>query len=344
MSQRRNHFGIDLMKFVAAMLVVAGHVRPLISYSLTLDVFVIHVLARVTIQFFFMTAGYLLFRKIAFPLREHPENRGVVFLYVKRILILYLIWYLIYAGIALFYFVKLVGFDLFGFYLFYRFLWTGSHLWYLFALAVAVVLAFVSLHYLSFKKALILGVVLYLVGLFGDAWYGVGVDLSINAPYDFYRFLFNTTRDGLFFGYFFVVMGAYFVKTSFKIRNPFFWFFTFMVGLTFEVYLLRAYSRPLDFNLLLFALPASICLFSGMVEIDLKERKIYRWLRDASLIVYLVHPLIIIVLPMILGGLGLGSLGSNSLFEYFAVALISYAFSWILLMAARYLPFLKYLF
>ena len=210
--------------------------------------------------------------------------------------------------------------------------------------AVAVVLAFVSLHYLSFKKALILGVVLYLVGLFGDAWYGVGVDLSINAPYDFYRFLFNTTRDGLFFGYFFVVMGAYFVKTSYKIRNPFFWFFTFMVGLTFEVYLLRAYSRPLDFNLLLFALPASICLFSGMVEIDLKERKIYRWLRDASLIVYLIHPLIIIVLPMILGGLGLRSLGSNSLFEYFAVALISYAFSWILLMAARYLPFLKYLF
>lgn len=338
MGEKRNHYGIDLMKFIAAMLVVAGHVRPFLSYSLTLDVFVIHVLARVTIQFFFMTAGFLLFRKIEFPLRGNKQNNKIIFNYCKRVLTLYVIWTAIYVGIAFIYFVSQIGFNLYGFYLFYRFLQEGSHLWYLSALVIAVLLVYWALHYINFKKALILGTVLYLIGLFGDAYYGLVANLGVGSVVKVYLDLFMTSRNGLFFGFFFVAMGAYFQKSGFRLKNPFPPFFLCMVLLTIEVFMLRAYSKPLNYNLLLFALPASVYLFSGMLEINLKERKIYRWLRDGSLIVYLIHPMFIMLLPIGLGLIGARWIYTNSLVQYFLVAGGSYVIAWILISMTKRWP------
>ncbi len=338
MIEKRSLYGIDLMKFVAAMLVVAGHVRPFLSYSLTLDVFVVHVLARVTIQFFFMAAGFLLFRKIEFPLRGNKQNNLIIYHYCKRVLILYVIWMSIYIAVAFTYFVSQVGFNVYGFYIFYRFLQEGSHLWYLTALVIAVLLSYWALHYLTFKKALILGVILYLIGLFGDAYYGIAANIGIEIPVKFYLDLFVTSRNGIFFGFFFVTMGAYFSKTGFRIRHPYPPFFVSMALLTIEVFLLRQYSKPLNFNLLLFALPASVCLFSGMLEIRLKERRIYKWLRDGSLIVYLVHPLFMMILPILLSMAGISWIYRNSLVQYVLVAGGSYAFAWILLHLAKKWP------
>lgn len=344
MGEKRNLYGLDLMKFIAAMLVVSGHVRPLLSYSLELDVFVIHVLARVTIQFFFMTAGYLLFRKITFPIKDNKQNLTILYQYVKRILILYSVWFGIYTLVILVFFTNSVPFNLYGFYIFYKFLLAGSHLWYLLALGVGMVVTFFLLRRFSFKTVLILGALLYLVGVFGDAYYGVARDAGIAAPYDLYLSLFNTTRDGLFFGTFFVSAGAYFIKHDFRIRRPFIGYFIFLVAMTFEVFLLRAYSQPLNFNMMIFALPASVCLFSGMLEIQLKERKIYKWLRDGSLIVYLVHPLLMMVLPMLFASVGLGSLYRNSLVQFFAVASASYAFAWGLMTLTKKWPVLHLLY
>ena len=338
MGEKRNLNGIDLMKFIAAMLVVAGHVRPFLSYSLTLDVFVIHVLARVTIQFFFMTAGFLLFKKIEFPLRGNQKNNKIIFSYCKRVIILYVIWTFIYVGAAFAYFTSQFGFNLYGFYIFYRILQDGSHLWYLSALVVAVVSVYWALHYLTFKRALILGVILYMVGLFGDAYYGIAGNIGIGKVVDVYLDLFATSRNGLFFGFFFVAMGAYFAKTGFRIKNPFPAFFVFMAALTAEVFLLRLYSHPLNFNLLFFAFPASVYLFSGMLEMQLKERGIYRWLRDGSLIVYLIHPMFIIVLPMLLNLIGLGWIYRNSFVQYLMVATGSYAFAWMLMNLTKKWP------
>lgn len=338
MGEKRNLNGIDLMKFVAAMLVVAGHVRPFLSYSLTLDVFVIHVIARVTIQFFFMTAGFLLFRKIEFPLRGNKQNNKIIFQYCMRVLSLYVIWTCIYMGAAFVYFTSQFGFNLYGFYIFYRVLQDGSHLWYLSALVIAVVAVYWALYYLSFKRTLILGVILYLIGLFGDAYYGIAINIGIGKIVDSYLNLFATSRNGIFFGFFFVAMGAYFAKSGFRVKNPFPAFFVFMAALTAEVFLLRIYSNPLNFNLLLFALPASVFLFSGMLEMKLKERGIYRWLRDGSLIVYLIHPMFMIVLPIVFNLYGLGWIYRNSFVQYLMVAGGSYLFAWILMSLTKKWP------
>ena len=338
MGEKRNLYGIDLMKFIAAMLVVAGHVRPFLSYSLTLDVFVIHVLARVTIQFFFMAAGFLLFRKIEFPLRGNKKNDQIIFQYCKRVLTLFVIWMGIYTSVALAYFISQLGFNYYGFYLFYRFLQESSHLWYLSALVVAVLLVYWALHHITFKSALILGVILYLIGLFGDAYYGIAGNLGIGFAVKLYLALFNTSRNGVFFGFFFVAMGAYFAKSGFRIKRPFPGFIICMVLLTAEVFMLRAYSNPLNYNLLFFALPASVYLFSGILELQLKERKIYYWLRDGSLIVYLVHPLFIMLLPIGLSMIKASWIYSNSLVQYFLVAGGSYAIAWIMIKLTKKWP------
>jgi serine/alanine racemase len=338
MGEKRTIYGIDLMKFIAAMLVVAGHVRPFLSYSLTLDVFVIHVLARVTIQFFFMTAGFLLFRKIEFPLPGNKKNDKIIFQYCKRVLMLFVIWMGIYTGVAFAYFVSQIGFNYYGFYLFYRFLQESSHLWYLSASVVAVLLVYWALHHLSFKKVLSLGVVLYLIGLFGDAYYGIAGNFGIDGAVGLYLDLFNTSRNGVFFGFFFVAAGAYFAKSGFRIKRPFPGFIISMVLLTAEVFMLRFYSRPLNYNLLFFALPASVYLFSGMLELNLKERGIYRWLREGSLIVYLVHPLFIMLLPIALSLINASWIYKDSLVQYFLVAGGSYAIAWGLIKLTKRWP------
>jgi serine/alanine racemase len=203
---------------------------------------------------------------------------------------------------------------------------------------VAVVAVYWTLYYLSFKKTLILGVILYLIGLFGDAYNGIAINIGIGKIVDSYLSMFATSRNGIFFGFFFVAMGAYFAKSGFRIKNPFPAFFVFMTALTIEVFLLRIYSKPLNYNLLLFALPASVFLFSGMLEMRLKERGIYRWLRDGSLIVYLIHPMFMIILPLLFNLNGLAWIYRDSLVQYLLVAGASYLFAWLLMSLTKKWP------
>lgn len=63
MNEKKSYAGIDLMRFIAAFLIVAIHTLPLAAQSITADFVLTRVIARVAVPFFFMTSGFFLISK-----------------------------------------------------------------------------------------------------------------------------------------------------------------------------------------------------------------------------------------------------------------------------------------
>lgn len=114
---------------------------------------------------------------------------------------------------------------------------------------------------------ILISVALFFVGLLGDSYYGFMEPLkSFIIPKLFikgYESVFTTTRNGVFFGFVFVLMGALFAQKRMVINS-----ILAVVGLVvsllimlLEVYLLKHYSHPKDFNMVLSLLPVIFFCF-----------------------------------------------------------------------------------
>lgn len=64
---------LDVMKFVMAIVVVAIHTRPEMSFSSPFVIRLFESVYSIAVPFFFMASGFLLFRKISLPLNEEGE-------------------------------------------------------------------------------------------------------------------------------------------------------------------------------------------------------------------------------------------------------------------------------
>lgn len=65
---------LDIMKLAMAIVVVAIHTRPELSFSSPVVVSLFEAVYSIAVPFFFMASGFLLFRKILFPLNEEGNN------------------------------------------------------------------------------------------------------------------------------------------------------------------------------------------------------------------------------------------------------------------------------
>ena len=63
---KRDFKGIDFFRFISAILIVAIHTSPLMSYSQTGDFIFTRIIARVAVPFFLMTSGYFLISKYTY--------------------------------------------------------------------------------------------------------------------------------------------------------------------------------------------------------------------------------------------------------------------------------------
>ena len=101
-----------------------------------------------------------------------------------------------------------------------------AHLWYLAAAAVAIFMFYIiKTRCVSWKKIFALAGALYLFGLSYDSYYAVFRRLPIwNVPliHTVARCLLSqlhTTRDGVFFGFLFVAIGAYIAENKQRINK-----------------------------------------------------------------------------------------------------------------------------
>lgn len=302
---RQNQFaGIDLLKFILAIFVVGIHVAPIPAgagtWAQTANFWLQKYLFRLAVPFYFTASGFLLFRKLD---PERPEGSLVQDQCFRLLRLLGLWTVLLVLGVK-------------------------GHLWYLKSAVAALALAWLCLSRRMRPGVLAaLAAVLYAIGLLGDSYYGLldGVRTIglVERIIGEYMLVFQTTRNGLFMGFPFVLMGAYFAwnRPRLSLKSAAAGFVLSMALLAGEVWALESRGLCKDYNMYACLIPATFFLFALALELRLP------WIRGNTLravgfLVYLTHILCWAVLLRAFPEMG------DTLFP--AVVLTSVLLSWTL--------------
>ena len=313
MSSSRTYKGIEIFRVVAAFLVVAIHTSPLAGYSGTADFVFTRVIARVAVPFFFMVTGYFVLSK----------GTGVR-RFLKKTAIIYAASAALYLPINV-YAGHLQGWGLPDLVQQVLFEGTFYHLWYLPAALLGAWLTSLLMRRTSRGVCAAIVTALYVLGLLGDSYWGLieGVP-GVSSAYNALFALMGYTRNGLFFAPMFMFLGA--EMRMAKRRSV--GFEAAGLVLSFALMLAEALNaRALGWQrhdsmyvllpFVMYFLFALLSRVKGSVRLPLGS---------FSLLVYVLHPAVIIVVRGAARFLGLWDiLVENSLGHYVAVCIGSAA-------------------
>ena len=315
----REYGGIDYFRLTAALMVIAIHVAPFASWNKTADYLITCCLGRVAVPFFFMTTGYF---TLAPYIHSRGQRKKPVLRFIIKNILLYITVTLCYLPLTIYSgnlpkgiagWIKWLVFD-----------GTFYHLWYFPAALIGCVL----LMYLtkpSAYLALAFSVPAYIIGVMGDSWYGVIKSYPI--PHDFYDGIFTIssyTRNGIFFAPIFLLTGALLAYTRYHCPDR-----TCYIGLAVSLLCMLlegflTYSLKLQqHNSMYFSLlPVMYFLFQLLLR---TQGKAPGWIRKSSMLVYIIHPAVIILLRGIAKAAKLSNiLIDNNFIQYLCVCALSF--------------------
>lgn len=270
--------GIDVVKFICAILVCMVHIRPINfeifdneSFTNCINFGLRTWLGRIAVPFYFAASGFLLYRKMSFDNLNTERIKNYCF----KIFRLLGTWtFLLFVGIQ-------------------------EHLWYLGALVLAVIiLSMLIKKKIPLNYILIISIALYTIGLLGDSYYGFIEPLKkhflLKVIIVGYENIFYTTRNGVFFGFIYVLIGALFAQKRISLNSKIavIGFILSMFMMYLELYLLRTYSHPKDFNMLISLLPVTFFLFYIASHISINNTQICKSLRVIGEVIFFTHFLI----------------------------------------------------
>lgn len=329
--------GLDAFRIPAALLVIAIHTSPLASFSRTADFLLTRVAARVAVPFFLMVTGFFLLPGITGP--KAPEASASeasrrLFRQTGRLLFIYLLSILLYLPLNL-YAGQLSRLTIPGLLRMIFFDGTFYHLWYLPAAAEGILLVYLLSRFFTFRGCLAICSLLYLTGLGGDSYWGLISRYAL--PSAFYQGIFSFcdyTRNGIFFAPLFLCLGwllarrslaAVFRSGRFRkiFSGGFFLFFLFLMAA--EALFLRQAGWMRHDSMYLMLPPCMVFLFLWLLEYPEKAARRQRTQRppsrSLSLILYIIHPWMIVLVRGAARFLGLEQfLVNQSLIHYLAVA------------------------
>lgn len=319
MTEKKSYTGIDYFRLIAALLIVAIHTSPLTSFSQTGDFILTRIIARVAVPFFFMTSGFFLVSRYTC----NAEKLGA---FVKKTGMIYGAAILLYLPVNVYngYFkmdnllpniIKDIVFD-----------GTLYHLWYLPASITGAAIAWCLVKKLNDQKALAAAFVLYLIGLFGDSCYGIAERVPcLNSLYTLIFQVTDYTRNGIFPAPIFFMMGGF--LSDHRRQIPFgksICGFLISFGLMVaEAFTLHHFDLQRHDSMYLFLLPCTYFLFHVILHFKGKRRAD---LRTIALIIYIIHPMMIVIIRLCAKVLHLQEmLVKNSMIHYLAVCISSAA-------------------
>ncbi len=321
MCEKESYTGIDCFRLIAALLVISIHTSPLQSYSLTGDLILTRILARVAVPFFFMTSGF-------FTVSRYSRSAARLVATLKKTAVIYGFAILLCLPVNFYtgYFktenllpelIQDLVFD-----------GTMYHLWYLPAVMIGAVIAWYLVKKLDYRGALAVTGVLYLIGLFGDSYYGLVRNVAgISRFYDLMFQVSDYTRNGIFFAPVFLVLGGLAADSRRNIPFP-----LALPGLVLSFALMTAEAMTLHF----FGVPRHdsmyvflpLCMYFLFACLRHFRGKRFLWMRTASLLIYILHPLVILAVRGAAKLFSLqGLLVENSLVHFLAVCAGTLLFS-----------------
>ena len=332
-----NYNNLDILKYICAILILILHLRPFLHYYYpNVDFAFNNIITRICVPIFFMITGY-------FVAKKEKDNPNYIISYCKKMIPSYLIYSLAYLPILISYaydnrlfimsyleripdilFIPLmvIGFPLV---MLVALVYAGIyyHLWYFPAVILSLLVLNKWKKHFKLKYLLIISFILLLFGA-TETYYGI-LPLAITQIIKFYFDIFITTRNFLFFGLFYTVLGYWIGKKDKLVTNHCFILLIISIFLlALEAVLLRNTER-LNSNILLSCIPLTYFLFVSVIFISKKTTKIN--FRGYSKYYYIVHPMVIYLLFKF----QILNIYSNPYWQIFLVLAITHLLSLILI-------------
>lgn len=294
------NYAIDKMKFLCMIAVVCIHTNPFGNKDIGL---MINILCRVAVPLFFISSGYLLNSKFSY---EYVHK------YFIKIFKLFLSWIIFYILLDLT--LKSISNIVNGNHIFYEYkeyfsnfkildIYYASgiikkHLWYLSSILCVIPILYITIKYKMVKISLFISLILNIIGIF---IYNQG---SINIV---------TTRDTIFFAYFYCMIGIYIShnqdKIEAKVKNYRYIFFTIGIFMFYIISLIervtydKYFMRTGDYYIS--TIPLAIFIFLVCIKSKNTNDTIISRIGRRSLGVYLTHVAFIDLTDIILYKLNL---------------------------------------
>ena len=344
--QTVNYAGVDYFRIVAALMVIAIHTAPFSGISKDFDFLLTYCIGRVAVPFFFMTTGYF----VLGSWRTSGQNAGgKVVRFIKKTLFLYAVSIVLYLPVNFYSgglpesageFIRMLIFD-----------GTFYHLWYFPAVVIGCFVLMMLLKKLPAGTALGITILLYLIGAGGDSYFGITARIPVpEHMYDVIFAVSSYTRNGIFYAPLFLLMGRLLrerkagmektgntagtagkdnrrgrknsivrdISTGWDIAGLCITLSLMLIEgyLTFSLDLQRHNSMYLFLPLVMYFLFRLLLSVPGHAP---------GWTRDVSMIVYVIHPGVLIVLRGIAGAAGLDWLFvENALVQFISVSAVSF--------------------
>ncbi len=281
----KNNNGIDLIKFIMAIIIVGAHTHALEHCTVPLLIEINRILVDCSVPYFFLASGFLLAGKMAST--DAPEvHLSILKRQTLKLIRFYLIWSLVYFPLALHSYIG-SGRSFLSCAVSYTkwFFLVGEHynswmLWYL--LSSIYALLFVQILYkchLKISTITFLGFILLLIS-FGFDWVA-STDAVLSAPLTELRILLEKTiLNGR------LLRGAFYLPAGMLLKDK---IHSILPGIAI---LIPGAIGFYLFNNTLAAISTAICsigIFCISAYLPLKDSGFYRILRSMSSTVYFIH-------------------------------------------------------
>ncbi|MCM1236049.1 MAG: acyltransferase [Ruminococcus flavefaciens] len=332
--------GLDLLRFIMAVLVTILHLEPLSSCNNEINFLLTNWLTRIADGVFFCITSYLFFYR-----REINDLKWKdLFKYVKRIFIYYSVWTIMYMPLIISNFMteKYMGMSVFTKIMIFvrRFIFIGSWtpLWFMPAAIIGMIITFVLLKLLKSKYIIFLmAAVSYIViSCFSTAWIFVGMGIIDRCRYiqklaTIYMLIFGSTTAGnIPYAFCFIALGMCIAYSEHTYKK-----YIDVIGLILSMLVLfgevmfAQWGGAKQYGCMIFLIPAAYFCVNIFLCINLREREIYKYLRQISILVYPLHGLV--------SGINL----ENSMVNYLVVMSVTILFSILILCLSRKVVLLK---
>ena len=284
---------LDALKLLLAVIVVLRHAGQVwfdkgsVFYSIFTNF-----LSPVAVPVFFSISGFLFFSK------DRTVNN--LKKYIFRILRLYLVWCIIYSPFVVRSFIASdVEFISGIIWVIKNSIFSGFyyHLWFLPALIFATIFVFLLDNRLKSEYIVALGAILYILGTVINT-YGIGINTEL---YRWYEEIFLTTRNGLFFGTFFVAIGKYTAERKKEMSWNDWAFFSvscllFILESYYLIIIKDATVVNMNISSMLIAPSLLILVICKFRDMCIAGHKVFR---SSSTVVFCIHPFVIILVGFV---------------------------------------------
>lgn len=354
MKEKFQYTGLDLFKFIAAILILMLHANPFGNTSL-IGVVLREVITPVAVPFFFAASGFLWYQ--SYVKNGDKKAKGSILHTIK----LYLIWSGIYFPFVLITWVINNSLNLHSV-LFYikQFFLEGSYqtIWFLNALWLSTAIVYLLLKRFSVKQVFLISIPFYLISCLLSSYNGLLLKLPLGeAVSSAYYSVFETTKNGLLFGFIYVALGALIAKyTTEKSENSkgrpqdrYIYIVICFVITVLEYALRKKYfpgAKSCDITLAL--VPVTAVLLTFAVNLQFKESPKFRTMRTYSTLLFLTQRIPLTVIywadAVINKIFGVYILTANSFVNFCLVTLSSFIISYCIICLSKRFKFIKHIY